>query len=89
MKKTLQILHTGRQMVEQMDGKDDAELETQYREAAAELEVKLGDIMMPLRVAVTGSTISPPLFESLRLLGSEKSLDRLDRAITQISKEVG
>ncbi|MCF7933681.1 MAG: glutamate--tRNA ligase [Spirochaetia bacterium] len=89
MKKTLEILHTGRQMVEQMDGKDDAELETQYREAAAELEVKLGDIMMPLRVAVTGSTISPPLFESLRLLGSEKSLDRLDRAITQISKEVG
>jgi glutamyl-tRNA synthetase len=31
----------------------------------------------PIRVAVTGSTISPPLFESLELLGRERSLKRL------------
>jgi glutamyl-tRNA synthetase len=37
--------------------------------------------LQPVRVAVTGSTVSPPLFESLVALGKERSLDRL-RAVT-------
>ena len=36
---------------------------------------------MPLRVAVTGSRVSPPLFESLRLLGETRTLKRVDRAL--------
>ncbi len=35
----------------------------------------------PVRVAVTGSRISPPLFESIELLGRERTLARLDRAL--------
>jgi glutamyl-tRNA synthetase len=35
----------------------------------------------PVRVAVTGSRISPPLFESLELLGRERSLARLEGAL--------
>jgi glutamyl-tRNA synthetase len=35
----------------------------------------------PVRVAVTGSTVSPPLFESLELLGRDRSLARLDAAL--------
>jgi glutamyl-tRNA synthetase len=35
----------------------------------------------PVRVAVTGSRISPPLFESLELLGRERSLSRLASAV--------
>jgi glutamyl-tRNA synthetase len=38
------------------------------------------DAWQPIRAAVTGSTISPPLFESLELLGKEPTLDRLRRA---------
>jgi glutamyl-tRNA synthetase len=34
----------------------------------------------PVRVAITGRTVSPPLFESMELLGRERSLDRLRRA---------
>ncbi len=34
----------------------------------------------PIRVAVTGRTISPPLFESMELLGRDRSLSRLRRA---------
>jgi len=37
--------------------------------------------MMPLRVAITGSRVSPPLFGSIRLLGEMKSLARVDRAL--------
>ncbi len=41
------------------------------------LELKPRKAFGPIRVAVTGSTISPPLFESLELLGRERSLQRL------------
>jgi glutamyl-tRNA synthetase len=41
---------------------------------------KFGDLMMPLRVAVTGSRVSPPLFESIRLLGLPKALARVAKA---------
>ncbi len=39
----------------------------------------------PIRVAVSGRRVSPPLFESLELLGRERTLARLDAAITRIS----
>jgi glutamyl-tRNA synthetase len=38
----------------------------------------------PLRVAVTGSTVSPPLFESMELLGRERTLTRMRDAIVDI-----
>jgi glutamyl-tRNA synthetase len=41
------------------------------------LELKPRKAFGPIRVAATGSSISPPLFESLELLGRERSLDRL------------
>ncbi|WP_396932001.1 glutamate--tRNA ligase [Mycolicibacterium sp.] len=44
------------------------------------LELKPRKAFGPIRVAVTGSTISPPLFESLELLGRERSLQRLREA---------
>jgi glutamyl-tRNA synthetase len=40
--------------------------------------------MMPLRVAITGARVSPPLFGSLRILGAEKSLARVDRALAAL-----
>ncbi|MBV8928016.1 MAG: glutamate--tRNA ligase, partial [Mycobacteriaceae bacterium] len=45
-----------------------------------ELGLKPRKAFGPIRVAVTGSTISPPLFESLELLGRERSLGRLRQA---------
>ena len=45
-----------------------------------ELGIKPRNAFGPVRVAVTGRRISPPLFESLELLGREESLARLDAA---------
>jgi glutamyl/glutaminyl-tRNA synthetase len=42
----------------------------------------LGKIAQPLRVAVSGSTISPPIFESLEMLGRERTLARINRCLT-------
>jgi glutamyl-tRNA synthetase len=62
--------------------------EAPLRELAEELGVKLGDMLMPLRVAVTGSKVSPPLFESVHVMGLEKSAARVSRAI-EILKRSG
>jgi len=40
---------------------------------------------MPLRVAVTGSRVSPPLFESMQVLGASESIARLEAAIAYLS----
>jgi glutamyl-tRNA synthetase len=44
------------------------------------LELKPRKAFGPIRVAVTGAAISPPLFESMELLGAERSLARLRAA---------
>ena len=52
------------------------------RAAAEKLEQKNAQFFGTLRVAVTGRSVSLPLMGSMRLLGPEKTLHRLDRAIT-------
>jgi glutamyl/glutaminyl-tRNA synthetase len=55
------------------------EIEEALRGLAAELELSPRKAFQPIRVAVTGSTVSPGLFESLELLGRERVLERLRR----------
>jgi glutamyl-tRNA synthetase len=55
--------------------------EGKYRVEAERLGAKFGDLMMPLRVAVTGSRVSPPLFESIRLIGIPKAIVRVGSAL--------
>jgi nondiscriminating glutamyl-tRNA synthetase len=57
------------------------ELEPRLRELAESRGWKVGDLFMAIRVAVTGRTATPPLFDTLVALGYERSLERLDRAI--------
>ena len=50
------------------------------------LGLKLGKLAQPLRVAVSGAGVSPPIDATLELLGRETTLQRLDRAIQYIQK---
>lgn len=72
-----------------LDELDDADfsadlLEQRCREAADAAGMKAGEFFSPLRVAVTGRTISPPLFDSLELLGRDRSLARIDDALGKL-----
>jgi glutamyl-tRNA synthetase len=58
-----------------------ADLEAATRDFAAAQGLKLGQAAQPLRAALTGRTVSPPIFEMLQILGREESLARL-RAYT-------
>lgn len=65
-----------------LDGWTTAVIEESLRTALVEkLELKPRLAFGPVRVAVTGRRVSPPLFESLELLGRERSLARLDDAL--------
>jgi hypothetical protein len=43
-----------------------------------------GDLYGLIRVAVTGKTVAPPLFESMEILGRERVLERLDAAVGKL-----
>ena len=55
-------------------------LETAVREAGAELGVEGGKVVHPIRVAITGRTFGPGLFETMEVLGKERVLRRLREA---------
>lgn len=59
---------------------DKAHLETAVHQIIERSQVKSKDVLMVMRVAVTGRKISPPLWESLEVLGKEKTLFRLREA---------
>jgi len=48
---------------------------------AEALELKMGKVAQPLRVAVSGGPVSPPIDVTVALLGKDKTLERLDRAL--------
>jgi nondiscriminating glutamyl-tRNA synthetase len=60
-------------------------LEQRSREAAEAAGMKPGDFFTPIRVAVTGRTVSPPLFDSLELLGRDRALARIDLALGKLA----
>jgi glutamyl-tRNA synthetase len=60
----------------------DAEtLEGRLKPLVEELGVKARDLYQPIRVAISGSTISPGIFESVAVLGRDETLARIDRAL--------
>ncbi len=58
------------------------------QDVAAELDVKMGKVAQPLRVAVVGRAASPSIDDTLYLVGQEASLRRIDQALEFISQRV-
>jgi len=55
-------------------------LEAALRPLADELGLKAGQLFGSIRLAVTGKTVTPPLFETMAVLGRDKTLARLEKA---------
>jgi glutamyl-tRNA synthetase len=64
-----------------------ANLEEPLRALLAELDMKPVQLFTSIRIAVTGRTISPPLFDTLEVLGRERTLLRLQRAIARLTTQ--
>ncbi len=52
---------------------------------ADSMELKLGKAQAPIRIAITGKSVGPPLFESLEALGKEESIKRLQEALARLN----
>ena len=61
---------------------DTDEVERALRGVVERLEVKPKDVFQPIRVAITGTTVSPGIFESVAALGREETLARIDAALS-------
>jgi glutamyl-tRNA synthetase len=62
---------------------DQAGVERALSALVDELGVKPGKLYQPIRVAITGSTVSPGIFESVALLGKDETLARIDAALAR------
>lgn len=60
-------------------------LETSLNETAASLQLKTGQLMQPLRLAVSGVAGGPPIFELLELIGKDETTNRLKHALSHFS----
>ena len=61
-------------------------IEALFVNIMGELDLKLGKVAQPVRVALTGGTVSPGIFETITALGKEKTLKRLQKAVDYIGK---
>ena len=81
---TLQALEEGSQILlsSLKEGKAESEIEEALVALSQKLGIKINGVFQPIRVAITNSTVSLPLFDSIRLLGLEETEKRLGRAIS-------
>jgi len=79
--KGLDVLATVRERLAAMDTYTEETLETMLRGLAEERQVGLGKVAQPLRVALCGTTVSLPIFDSVNLLGKKRTLRRIDLAL--------
>ena len=61
-----------------------ANLDAAVKPYCDQKQVALGKVAQPIRVAISGSTISPPIFESLEFLGKSRTLARIDRCVSAL-----
>ncbi|MGW4027706.1 glutamate--tRNA ligase [Streptomyces sp. NPDC004838] len=80
-----ELLATAREKLSAADWSGPEPLKDAVLAAGEAHGLKLGKAQAPVRVAVTGRTVGLPLFESLEILGKEKTLSRIDAALAKLT----
>jgi glutamyl-tRNA synthetase len=81
---TLRALKAAREKISSLESFNHDLLEGTLRLLAEELRIKAGQLFSPLRVATTGRTAAPPLFETMVVLGKERCLKRIRVAVEKL-----
>ena len=82
-------LEHGRRILAETGEFAPAALESAFRQAAEAMHMPVGSFFAPFRVAITGKTVSPPLFESMEVLGREEVVARVDNAARALAAYAG
>ncbi len=85
MGETRRLLEAARDALDGTDGFGPEDVEAALGPLPERLDVKPGRLYQPIRVAITGSTVSPGIFETLAALGREQSLERIGVAIGRLN----
>jgi glutamyl-tRNA synthetase len=80
----LVALEAAREALADAPGFDVEAVEAALDPLPERLDAKPGKVYQPIRVAITGTSVSPGIFESLAALGREQSLARIDAAVTRL-----
>lgn len=83
---TLKALELAAEILGDFADLDEEGFDARFHSCAEENGMKVGALMMPVRIAVTGSKMSPPLHGSIALLGAEHAIRRI-RAAAEILKD--
>ena len=81
---TRRILEAAHRGLSDLESFETGSIESLLRPMAADLGVKVGQLLGTLRVATTGQKVSPPIFESLEVLGKDRSLELIEKAAEQL-----
>jgi glutamyl-tRNA synthetase len=78
------LLEQARAVLSEVSPFTDDALETALRGLAETMGVKVGQLFAPIRVAVCGRTVAPPLFGTLEILGQKRVLERIDSGLDKL-----
>jgi glutamyl-tRNA synthetase len=76
-------LDAAREALEALDSFEPEQVEAALRSVVERLDVKPKEVFQPVRVAISGTTVSPGIFESVAALGRDETLARIDRALSR------
>jgi glutamyl-tRNA synthetase len=82
--KAKEILETLKERLAKVDPFNKAKIETVFKNLAEEMDVKLGVVIHPCRLALTGILQSPPMYDVVDILGKKKVEERLLRALKSL-----
>lgn len=85
---SVKVLDAAERIIEGITCWEKEPIEAAFREKIAESGIKLGDFLMQVRVALTGKRVTPPMFESMHLLGKSACIERTKRARAFLAGEV-
>jgi glutamyl-tRNA synthetase len=80
-------LRAAREALEALDSFEPERVEAALRSVVERLEAKPKEVFQPIRVAISGTTVSPGIFESVAALGRDETLARIDEALRRATEE--
>jgi len=82
---TVEALRSSLETLKALESFDSESLEGVLRPLAGELGLKAGQLFGTLRVAVTGRKAAPPLFQTMEVIGKDRCLRQIERAVGLLS----
>ena len=82
-----EALTAARDALAALDGFSPADVESALEPIPVKMDLGAGKVYQPIRVAITGSTVSPGIFESVSVLGREETLTRIDAALARLAAD--